>query len=158
MDEPNEASGPVRFTATLRKVGINLLVHVPARVTKHFGRRGNVPVQATVGGKAFPQTLVPVGGGRHVLYVNVPMLKAAGKGEGDRITVKLEADAKTRMPDLHPALAKAFKAKPAAKAEFEALTPSPRKEILRYLWNLKSEEAVERNVERLLRRMAGIGR
>jgi hypothetical protein len=147
-----------RFTATLRRVGVNLLVDVPPRVSQRFGRRGNVPVQATLGGKAFPQTLVPVGGGRHVLYVNVPMLRAAGKGEGDRVAVAVAADPRSRMPRMHPALGKALRAVPVKKAEFEGLTPSHRKEILRYLWNLKSEEAVERNVDRLMRRMAGIGR
>lgn len=149
----------LRFTATLRRVGANLLVDVPERVTKAFGRRGNVPVTATLGVQAFPQTLCPVGGGRHILYVNQPMLAAAGgKAEGDRVTVTVAADARSRTPPMHPALAKALAADAARKAEFEALTPSHRREILRYLWALRSEAAVERNVARLMGRMAGIGR
>ncbi len=151
--------GPLRFTATLRRVGVNLLVDVPPRVTAAFGRRGYVPVTATLRGQAFAQTLCPIGGGRHVLYVNQPMLAAAGgKREGERVTVTVAADRRSRVPPMHPALAKALAADPARKAEFEALTPSHRKEILRYLAALRSEAAVRRNVERLMRRMAGIGR
>lgn len=147
-----------RFTATLRRVGVNLLVDVPARVSKAFGGRGYVPVTATVGGKAFPQTLCPAGGGRHILYVNQPMLRAAGKGEGERVAVALVPDPASRMPQMHPALAKALRRRPDARAAFEGLAPSRRKEILRYLWSLRSGEAVGRNVERLCRRMAPVGR
>ena len=153
-----------RFAARLRKVGVNLLVDVPLRVSRAFARKGTVPVQAVLpgaqgkGARSFTQTLVPVGGGRHVLYVNGPMCRHAGVGEGDRLAVVLRPDAKSRMPPMHPALGNALRDAPRRRAEFEALTPSHRKEILRYLWALRSEAAIERNVARLMRRMAGIGR
>jgi len=147
-----------RFSARLRKVGVNLLVDVPARVSTVFRGRGYVPVQVELAGRRFPQTLVPIGGGRHVLYVNGPMCGHAGIGEGDRAAFVLKHDPVSRMPRMHPALAQALRGHAVRKREFAALTPSHRKEILRYLWNLKSEAAVARNVERLMRRMAGIGR
>jgi hypothetical protein len=142
---------PVAFAAVLRvKDGVNLYVAVPKRVTAHFGRRDYVPVTATLAGKAFPQTLVPAGEGRHILYVNVPMQRHAKAALGDRVTVTLAADRKPRMPAMHPALAAALKARPGAKAAFDALRPSRRKDVLRYLHNLKSEAAVERNVKRFV--------
>jgi uncharacterized protein YdeI (YjbR/CyaY-like superfamily) len=47
---------------------------------------------------------------------------------------------------MRPAFAKALKANKRAKARFDALAPSRRKEILRYLNNLKGAEAIERYI------------
>jgi len=54
-----------------------------------------------------------------------------------------------------PALAKALAADRKAKAAFDALSPSRRKELLRYLGNLKREESLTRNVRRTLRHLTG---
>jgi hypothetical protein len=140
----------VSFTATVRIQGINPYVPVPKRVSDHFGRRGPVQVRAMFQGKEFPRTLMPVGKGRHILHVHGPMMRHGGLAVGDRITVALAADPRSRMPAMHPALAAALDASPRAKAAFAALRPSRRKDVLRYLHNLKSEAAVARNVARFV--------
>jgi uncharacterized protein YdeI (YjbR/CyaY-like superfamily) len=48
------------------------------------------------------------------------------------------------------ALADAFRKDKMAKAAFDRLTPSRRKEILRYLGSLKSPGSIEKNVRRVI--------
>jgi uncharacterized protein YdhG (YjbR/CyaY superfamily) len=134
------AEASVRFTATLGRDTINVVVDVPAAASaalaKASGKRGQIPVQVKLGRTkgTHPQTLIPLGGGRHRLYVNEAMLKAARLGEGDRVA-SLAAD-------------------PDASATFDALAPSRRKEVLRYLTNLKSQAALERNVAKFVATLA----
>jgi uncharacterized protein YdeI (YjbR/CyaY-like superfamily) len=69
--------------------------------------------------------------------------------------VRIEYDPEPRSEPMNPVLAQALVRNKAAKAAFHALTPSRRKEILRYLNHLKSEAAVARTVEKVLRQLTG---
>jgi len=84
------------------------------------------------------------------LYLNGPMRKAAGKDVGDLIDIHIDFDPKPRTTPIHPKLKKAFKENPTAKQAFEKLSPSHQKEILRYINFLKSEESVDKNVQRAI--------
>jgi hypothetical protein len=64
-----------RFSAKISKVVINPCVDVPESVSVFFGKRGNVPVVGTLNGYPIRTTLVPVGRGRHRLYINGEMRK-----------------------------------------------------------------------------------
>ena len=77
---------------------------------------------------------------------------------GDRVAVEVEFDREYRRGPMHPMpawfrvpLSKNAKARKA----WDALIPSRKKEILRYLSWLKSTEARERNVRRALRVLSG---
>lgn len=140
-----------RFSAIIFKVGINPCVDVPARVSAALGKRGYIPVQGTLNGHAFRAGLVPLGKGRHRLYVNGQMRKAVGVNVGDKIRVVLDYDAKPRTMPVPEPLTQALKANPTAKKAWENLTPSKRKEILTYLNWLKGPEALERNVARTIK-------
>ncbi|NIS81617.1 MAG: DUF1905 domain-containing protein, partial [Anaerolineales bacterium] len=65
------------FFAQIYKLGINPCVDVPTRVSEAFGVRGNVPVVGTLNDVEIRSTLVPIGGGRHRLYINTDMRKRA---------------------------------------------------------------------------------
>ena len=56
------------------------------------------------------------------------------------------------------AFLRALAASPAAASAFEALPPSRRMEIVRYLARLKSEAALERNVAKAIAFLEGRGR
>ena len=119
-----------RFSAVIFKVGINPCVDVPARVSAALGRTGYIPIKGTLNGHPFKAGLVSLGGGRHRLYINGPMRKAAGVDTGDRVTVVLDYDPKPRKLPIPKAFAQALAANPAAKMAWDNLTPSKRKEIL----------------------------
>lgn len=143
-----------RFSAEIDIVGVNPFVHPPAWLLEQLfaesGRsKGPIPISLTVGGATFPQTLVKFAGSWR-LYLNGPMLRAAGKVVGDQIVLVVGYDPVERVHPLRPELRSALEANPAAKAVFDGLPASRRKEIVRYLAALKGKEAVARNVERAI--------
>ncbi|HEY3858262.1 MAG TPA: YdeI/OmpD-associated family protein, partial [Gammaproteobacteria bacterium] len=109
------------------------------------GKNQSIPVRAKIDARVFEANVVKYLGFWRV-YLNGPMRKAIGKDVGDRVSVTLTHDPAPRRTPMRPAFAKALKANKRAKACFEALAPSRRKEILRYLNNLKGAEAIERYI------------
>ena len=144
----------VKFTRTIYKIGINPVVDPPDDVLNAIfeqARRskGPIPVCGLVNGAEFIQTLIKYQGAWR-LYINGPMLKASGLKVGDTANVEIEFDPRPRETPVPPTFAKALKQDTIAKAEYEKLSPSRKKEILRYLGFLKSEESLDRNIERVL--------
>jgi hypothetical protein len=138
------------FSATIELIGVNPYVLVPEAVLEEiFGqagkRTGPIPVQFTIDGHAFSQTLVKYSG-HWRLYLNGPMRQAAGKQVGAAAVFTLRYDPASREVALHPKLAQAL---------FANLPASRRLEIVRYIARLKSEESVDRNVERAIRFLLG---
>jgi hypothetical protein len=153
-----------RFTAKIITVQgalpkiINPCVLVPAKIVAALkaesGKNQSIPVRASVQGKPFKANLVRYRGAWR-LYLNGAIRKAADAEPGDRVTVGLVFDPRQRSVPVPATFAKALKGNRKAKAAFEALAPSRRKEILRYLGNLKREESLRLNVERMLRYLTG---
>ena len=147
------------FSAKIQIIGVNPYVLVPASLLKYIFQKaekdkGAIPVQLKIGGKDFIQNLVKYSG-KWRLYLNGPMRNAAGKDVGDTIDIQIDFDAKPRTTPVHPKLKKAFKENHSAKKGFEKLSPSRQKEILRYINFLKSEESVDKNVQRAISHLAG---
>jgi hypothetical protein len=143
----------LRFSATIFKVGINPCVDAPARVSAALVRQGYIPVAGTINGQPFKAGLVSLGNGRHRLYINGEMRKAAGVDTGDRITVILDYDPRPRKLPVPRPFAQALEVNPKAKQVWENLTASRRKEILNYLNNLKSPESLARNITRVIKHL-----
>ena len=141
---------PQRFSAKIYKLGINPCVDVPKRVSRAFGQKGYVPVKGRLAGQPIRATLVPMGSGRHRLFVNGDMRERAKVDTGDRAEFVLSLDAGTRTVPLPEALAQVLKNKPRAKVAFDQLRPSRQKEILLYLNWLKQPESLKRNVDRVI--------
>ena len=79
---------------------INVAMDVPASVSGAFGRRSHVPVVGTADGVPLTATLVPVGEGRHRLFLNGQVRRAIGKGPGDRVEIRVRLDTSDRMPEM----------------------------------------------------------
>jgi hypothetical protein len=139
-----------RFSATIFKVGINPCVDAPVRVSAALGITGYIPVKGTLNGHPFRVGLVSLGNGRHRLYVNGLMRKAAGVDTGDKVTVVLDYDPPPRELPAPKKFKQALDANPKAKKVWEGLTPSRRKEILSHLNHLKQPESLERNITRTI--------
>lgn len=142
------------FRAEILIIGINPYVLLPERtLEKLFAQatkdKGPIPVHGTLDGHAFIQTLVKYAGAWR-LYLNGPMLKAVQKGVGDEVSVRIGHDPRDRSTPMPPALETALRKNKKAHAIFDALPPSRRKEIMRYIGRLKSEEAIARNVARAI--------
>lgn len=147
------------FTATLEIIGINPFVFVPVNVLdqifKDSGRnKSPVPVRGTVNGKEFQQNLMKYLG-EWRLYINTVMLKNSPEKIGEVIEVILEYDDSERILTIHPQLEKAIRESNLAAVNFEKLTPSRRHELIRYINNLKTEAAIERNIDKIIRHLQG---
>src|ERR1044071_2649608 len=101
-----------QFKASIDIIGINPFVFVPEKILKEIFQKagkdkGPIPVQGTVNGKAFQQTLVKYSG-HWRLYINTTMLKNSPKRIGETIEVTIEFDPTDRTIEPHPKLIKAL--------------------------------------------------
>jgi transcription termination factor Rho len=145
------------FSAKIYKVGINPCVKVPFRITKSMTpMKGYIPVKGIIEKHPFRQTLVPVKNSNHRLYVNGPMLKGGHVKVGDTVRFNIRQDF---TPDerIYP-MSKAFRKKleeHKVMIEFKKLTPSRQKEVIRYLNNLRTEETLYRNIDKVIAQLKG---
>jgi hypothetical protein len=140
------------FKAFIYKVGINPVVEVPLRITqKLVATKGYIPVKGTINGFAFHQTLCPVKDKPHRLYVNGLMMKGGVVEIGDEARFQIEQDDKPPKDQIKmpAALSKRLKKEKLMDA-FEKQTPSRKKEVCRYLLQLKTDESLQRNIDKLI--------
>jgi hypothetical protein len=153
----------LRFRAPIAIRGINPYVLLgAARATrlKPDWRRA-MPVLVQVNGQ--PEVpcrtnLMPVGDGSFYLYLDETVRKASGTKVGDSVQVALDFDADYRGGPAEPMprwFSIALNRNPAAKRGYAALSPSRKKELVRYIVRLKSAEARARNLEKALHVLAG---
>ena len=144
------------FEAKIYKVGINLCVNVPSRITdKMVASKGYIPIKGKIKTHSFQQTLVPVKNAEYRLYVNGPMLKGSEAKLADKVRFIIEQDLTPRTVYSYP-IPKGFKKKLDENGlflEFKKLIPSRQKEILRYLNYLKTEEALKRNIDKVINQL-----
>jgi hypothetical protein len=138
---------------------INPVVDVPddvlSAIFAQAGRsKGPIPVRGRLNGAEFIQTLIKYEGAWR-LYLNGEMRKAAGIDTGDTADVEIEFDPRPRAEPVPEKFAEALKTDEAARAEFEKLSPSRQKEILRYLNSMKTEASLVKNVEKVIRHLTG---
>ncbi|HEX7906411.1 MAG TPA: YdeI/OmpD-associated family protein [Chitinophagaceae bacterium] len=145
------------FKAKIYKVGINPCVKVPQVITSGMiATKGYIPVKGMIENYSFQQTLVPVKGQGYRLYVNEPMLKGGSVKVGQTVHFEIEQDNTTKKKNLP--VPKELKKKledNSLQAVFHALTPYRRKEVLRYLNNLKTEAALKRNIDKVISVLKG---
>ncbi len=142
------------FKATLDIIGINPFVFVPAAIlsallTDAGKDKGNIPVCGQVNGTPYTQTLLRYQG-EWRLYINTTMLPNSPKRIGELIEVSIEFDPKDRTLQPHPDLTKALADNKKAQTVFEGLSPSMKKEIIRYISNLKTEESRAKNIKQAM--------
>jgi hypothetical protein len=151
-----------KFNAQIEIIGINPFVKVPDKILafifKQAGKdRGAIPVRGAINEKPYRQTLVKYAG-LWRLYTNVSMLKDSPKRIGEKISVTIEFDPESREIPMHAVLKAALENNRKAESKFESLSPSRKKEIVRYIHNLKSEEAITRNVLKIIKHLTAGGR
>ena len=152
----------LRFKALIKIHGVNPYVLVSAKRAAELkpGWRRPMPVLVQINGKpegCWPINMMPVGDGSFRLYLHGSVRKASRTKVGDRVEVEVRFNAKYKGgPQALPAWFRGALAKnPAAKKNWEALNPSRKKEIVRYLAALKSPEARKRNLARALSALSG---
>lgn len=147
------------FTAKLEIIGINPFVFLPEKILNEIFKtsgknKSRIPVKGTVNGKEFRQNLMKYLG-EWRLYVNLTMLKNSPKRIGETIEVFVEFDDSDRTITIHPQLEKAINESAIVAKNFENLIPSRKLELIKYINNLKTEESINRNIEKIIKHLQG---
>lgn len=143
----------IRFQATVYQRGASARIDVPEKVTTAFGDTGYIAVSGTMNDSGIRGTLMPAGGGRHVLDVNLEMRERAGVKIGDTVIFTLDRGETTRNPPMSRELSVALDLEPQAKATWAAAAPAKRKDVLTRIARQRTPEAVAREVEQVVRKL-----
>lgn len=140
------------FHATIYKTGINFCVDVPREITSELKAvKGYINVKGTVNGVYFIKSLVPVKNGPHRLFINTITLKDVKTMVGETAAFIIEQDDDTLEQQYPmPAMLALRLKQNSLTAEFDALSHYRKKEVLRYLNFLKTDEVSEKHIERLV--------
>jgi hypothetical protein len=140
------------FAASIYKVGVIRYVDVPREISKRFGSAAHVPVIGTVEGVPVRTTLVSRGKGSYRMAIHGDIRKKLRVDSGAVVEIAIQLDEESREPELPPALVLALRNAPKAQRRFRAVTTALRRQIVRYLIAVKSQEALERRVTRFVAR------
>lgn len=151
------------FKAVVEIRGINPFISVGASRMERLkpGWRKPLPVLVRINSQpedAWRTNLMPAGDGGFYLYLNGSMRAETGVSVGSVVSVELAFDAGYRNGPQHPMpswFSKALKENEKAGKNWAALTPSRKKEVLRYFAQLQSREARARNVSKALHVLSG---
>ena len=150
-----------RFTARLEPIESGTFVVIPADVVEALRATGRTSVTGTIDGHDFRNQFMPYtfeGIGRQVVMpVNKATRATIGKNAGDTVDFDLERDERSRSADVAiPAeLVAALAADPAARAAFDALAPSHRREYADHVAEAKRPETRERRATQTIERLRG---
>jgi hypothetical protein len=140
------------FSAVIYKTGINFAVDVPGGITAELKAvKGYIRIKGTVNQFPFTKSLVPVKNGPYRLFVNVPTLKGAKAKTGDNAVFTIMQD--TSDPEKEYPVPEALIVQlqqHGLLADFEALSFYRRKEIVRYLNQVKTAETLEKNIQKVI--------
>ncbi len=134
------------------------LVDVPTEVVEALGGKGRFPVTATFDGVPYRGSIVRMGGGA-VLGVQKAIMAEAGVTVGDMLTIVVRNDEAAREVEVPDDLAEALARNDPARAAFEGLSFSHKREYVRSITEAKRPETRARRIgltiERLVERASG---
>jgi len=107
------------------------------------------PVVATVNGYTWRTTVVRMGG-EFLLGLSKEVRQGAAAEAGDEVDVTVELDTAPREVEVPEALAGALAADPEAKACFDRMAFTHRKEYARWIADAKQEQTRERRLVQAL--------
>lgn len=85
------------------------------------------------------------------------MLKDSPRRIGEVLEIGIEHDPAERTVEPPPAFTQALQNNTVASQNFEKLPPSLQKELVRYLANLKTTEAFQKNLAKIIAFLEGTG-
>src|SRR6185436_17734965 len=128
------------FTATIQNAGGGGgFVEVPFDVEAAFGSK-RPKIKALIEGAPYRGLLVRMGGPNHMLIILKGIREQIGKTFGDEVKVTVEPDTEPRVIEIPKDLMKELKKDQEAKAFFDKLSYTHRKEYVRWVEEAKKEE------------------
>jgi hypothetical protein len=141
---------PERFSAEIELGGKTATgFRVPPEVVDALGSGRRPRVVITIGPHTYRST-VAVMGGAYMLPLSAENRTAAGVAAGDTVDVTLELDTEERTVDVPEELATALAAAPGARAAFDALSYTARRERALSVESAKQTETRERRIAKIV--------
>jgi hypothetical protein len=142
--------GSLELSTVLQKRGPAAAVVLGEAQVAAIGEgKKRFPVVATINGYTWRTTVTRMGG-EFLLGLNKEVRQGAGAEAGDTVDVAIALDTEERTVDVPEALARALAGDPEAKARYDALAFTHRKEFARWVAEAKREETRERRVAQAL--------
>jgi hypothetical protein len=142
-----EKDMPKFKTTLLQAKGMNATgIEIPPEIVEGLGAGKKPPVKVTIKGYTYRNT-VAVMGGKYMVGVAAEHREKAGVKGGDKVEVTLELDTAPREVEVPKDLAAALK-KAGARAAFDKLAFSHRKEHVRAIEEAKAPETRMRRIEK----------
>lgn len=127
-------------------------MEIPFDVEEAFGSK-RPKVRALIEGVPYRGTLVRMGGEHHLLLILKGIREQTGKTFGDEVHIIVEADTEPRRVEIPTDLMKEFRKNKDARALFDKLAYTHRREYVRWIEEAKREETraarVAKTIERL---------
>jgi hypothetical protein len=124
-------------------------LRIPAEVVVALGKGKRPPVKVTISGYTYRTTVAP-SGDVYMLSLSAENREAAGVKAGDEVEVTVELDEAPRTVEVPAVLAQALAQTPGARAAFDALSYSVRKEHVRQVESAKAEETRQRRIAKII--------
>lgn len=140
------------FKAKIYKIGINWAVDVPTEISgKMLPEKGYIRIRGKINTFDFTQTLVPVKNAPYRLFVNLIMMKGGKTALGEIASFSIEQNFTQveKMYSMPKLLADALD-KHQLTDNFNQLSPSRIKDILKYLSYVKTDETMKKNIEKVI--------
>lgn len=118
-------------------------IAVPFDVSKTWGARGRIAVQGTINGFPYYTNIQPMDG-RHLLTFNKQLQAGAQAKAGDMVSVVMEPAIEKREVEVPAELSKALRTGKDARAVWDKLAYTHRKEFAQWIAGAKQAETRQR--------------
>lgn len=141
------------FKSILYRSSYNYQIDVPDEISIEMGLRKYIPVKGHANKHEFKATLIPRKYNRHVLFLNSEIRRKAKIKDGDNVDIVIEFDAESREIPIPEDVELIFSESAMVFETFSKLSPSQRRELLKYILMAKREETRLKRIEHVARRM-----
>lgn len=147
---------PISFTAALFTIDDTTLVRLPKDVSERLPSRGQVAVDASIGGHNLQIVVEPDGRRGHWIRVDEALQRVVGVSPGDTAEMTLKVSLDWPEPDVPDDLAAALAEAPAQIRDvWEDITPMARWEWVRWVQATRNPQTRQRRVEVSISKLDG---
>ncbi|MFF5714544.1 YdeI/OmpD-associated family protein [Streptomyces sp. NPDC012756] len=154
MNRQDEREKIMKFRAYVEPPEPMRGLTVPPEVVEALGGGARPPVTITVNGHSW-KSRVALLRGRHLLGLSNANRRAAGVAIGDEVEVELEIDTEPRVVVEPADFARALDDDPAARAAYDSLAYSHKREHVRAVESAKKPETRQRRIEKAVATLRG---
>ncbi|WPO90947.1 YdeI/OmpD-associated family protein [Chryseobacterium sp. YR459] len=137
---------PIEFTAVIQQNGeMNAaFVEFPFSTEELFHKKGQVKIKAVFDDKVeYRGSLAKMKSDCHILGLTQEIRKQLGKTFGDKVSVSLTEDKEERVVEIAEDVVSVFNENPEAKALFDKMSYTHKKEYIRWIEEAKKPETRE---------------